>query len=125
MIDPKELRIGNLVGFYKPLLKDLQVGSIEEIHLLEDGYHLGVNDFSKYTLINLAGLSGIPLTEEWLLRLGFGKDGEAPGRLKLDCDLGVITIRPGKNVEYVHQLQNIYFTLAGLELTIKTPEHAT
>ena len=69
----------------------------------------------------------IPLTEEWLERFGFEYSD-------LNGDSGLWKIPPfqiyGKynqfiyeyalDVNYVHQLQNLYFSLTGEELTIKT-----
>jgi hypothetical protein len=69
----------------------------------------------------------IPLTEEWLLKFGFEYSD-------LNGDSGLWKIPPfqiyGKynqfiydyrlDVNYVHQLQNLYFALTGEELTIKT-----
>ena len=68
----------------------------------------------------------IPLTEEWLLKFGFEYSD-------LNGDSGLWKIPPfqiyGKynqfiydyrlDVNYVHQLQNLYFALTGEELTIK------
>ena len=65
----------------------------------------------------------IPLTEEWLLKFGFKNN-----RLGLfDCvkvgdDIGYHIYFIGKHlkeVQYVHQLQNLYFALTGYELEIK------
>ena len=76
----------------------------------------------------------IPLTEEWLLKFGFEKIG---GYL-WDCKkLGenrflnnpfspthfeVRGFIPKSHIQYVHQLQNLYFALTGEELTIKRYE---
>lgn len=69
----------------------------------------------------------IPLTEEWLLKLGFRRSTDndcvfSNGTLavffdKTDsfCEL------KGAKPKYVHQLQNLYFALTGEELTIKQP----
>lgn len=69
----------------------------------------------------------IPLTEEWLLRFGFEKDRSG---YRLD-DINSLSFSENyivcwhdkvlgiKQIEYVHQLQNLYFTLTGEELTIK------
>ena len=71
----------------------------------------------------------IPLTEEWLLKLGFKKtewDNFNSYRLMIgnndytivlysdgNCEVGdIITCK----IEYVHQLQNLYFALTGEEL---------
>ena len=77
--------------------------------------------------INLEDVKPIPLTEEWLLKFGFEYSD-------LNGDSGLWKIPPfqiyGKynqfiydyklDVNYVHQLQNLYFALTGEELTIKT-----
>lgn len=81
----------------------------------------------------------IPLTEEWLKKLGFEEYSDALGKHGL-YDLKplqgftysihskkVIIMQDGnslshklnKEILYVHQLQNIYFALTGNELTIK------
>jgi hypothetical protein len=83
----------------------------------------------------------IPLTEEWLLKLGFELEDDN-GDIKcyeiqrfwyyVIFDHGEVRldIKTGKNIthtvfymderfQYVHQLQNLYFALTGLELTIK------
>jgi hypothetical protein len=74
--------------------------------------------------INLEDVKPIPLTEEWLLKFGFEYSD-------LNGDSGLWKIPPfqiyGKynqflydyrlDVNYVHQLQNLYFALTGEELT--------
>lgn len=78
----------------------------------------------------------IPLTEEWLLKFGFEKDSNRPylwcydissieregliimwsqnkGSFYFNCSARSIELK------YVHQLQNLYFVLEGLELKIK------
>lgn len=71
----------------------------------------------------------IPLTEEWLLKLGFTKlDGcfgfeTQRGNLIIEEDLCEITgdyndIGFNSPCKYVHQLQNLYFALTGSELTV-------
>jgi len=79
----------------------------------------------------------IPLTEEWLLKFGFDKVGIALtsiaiAPLNLPCTFNlpntpfsfcqgklILTTGTGDfcvNIEYVHQLQNLYFALTGEEL---------
>lgn len=72
----------------------------------------------------------IPLTEEMLVRLGFKK---SKGKNLKEFILGdfIIYTYPETGIElyygvgfyikiqYVHQLQNLYFTLTGTELTLK------
>lgn len=70
----------------------------------------------------------IPLTEEWLLKFGFEKDEDEEGTW-----YNQIALYEGNkcfnynasffehdnfvSIEYVHQLQNLYYALTGLELT--------
>lgn len=74
----------------------------------------------------------IPLTKDWLLRFGFELDADAPefdneyfkGPLSINIP-SVVFMGGGDNfnlnikMEYVHQIQNLYFALTGEELTIK------
>lgn len=76
-------------------------------------------------------LEPIPLTKEWLLKFGFNlitSDCESPSDwyFRHDNLTGSIdnltwkyTHQNRLRIEYVHQLQNIYFALTGEELTIK------
>lgn len=64
----------------------------------------------------------IPLTEEWLLKFGFikrYKDCYEFGKLILNDKFVMMDIDIHLELRYVHQLQNLYFTLTGEELTIK------
>jgi len=113
-----ELRIGNLVLCDEEIIK---ISSINEygVELFKD--EDSDNESGIYHTYGIDELIHIPLTEEWLVKFGFGHDGVAPGRLKLDCDLGEIMINFNSLnplCKYVHQLQNLYFALTGNELTI-------
>lgn len=91
--------------------------------------------FKAFSDGSIFKISGIPLTEEWLLRFGF--------KLKFDniytypfkvSDNFVVDIKfegwpenislitneyfSSNSVKYVHQLQNLYFALTGEELTL-------
>lgn len=71
----------------------------------------------------------IPLTEEWLLKFGFEKDGND---LILDNGLFLLVsynddefvhlksnhLETIVSIKYLHQLQNLYFALTGIELLI-------
>jgi len=81
-------------------------------------------------------ISGIPLTEEWLLKFGFEKkDGAGLCGFYKDIlwnkyicwawsiDVGIEDKNGDEllsfiKIKYVHQLQNLYFALTGNELTI-------
>lgn len=131
-LQPQELRIGNLInnGAYDT---DEAVLSIE----IEDDGSAFVNSES------IEMWQPIPITEEWLLRLGFEKLGQCY-RMKVTHflqltylpytilsenpkgrDLNLETIKPGHTEptgkKYIHQLQNLYYSLTDKELEIKKP----
>lgn len=119
-----ELRIGNYV-FYRNVETDEWTNDLP----IEDGQEIdGADEYEP-----------IPLTEEWLVKLGFepliGRvfysidvPNNGPFWLEYTDDLtqlfytidGEYTI--GKNIQYVHQLQNLYFALTGDELILKGNE---
>lgn len=121
MIEPNELRMQNVCAV--------------------DGNTVIINTISKFQVIgwdlkkefqhhlNLVTkpelLQGVLLTEEWLLKFGFKGFG---GRLELNTGFyefvwkgELYLVVEGQwlhiNCNNVHQLQNIYFALAGQELT--------
>lgn len=74
----------------------------------------------------------IPLTEEWLIKLGFNKNkygylvvplngvfDEVDELRTSDFNDFVFGYYGYKNIKYVHQLQNLYYTLTGEKLTLK------
>jgi len=122
-MEASELRIGNWylsTKFQTPVI--CEMGDFYEIYMRADGS-------SEYTVDDI--FEPLPLTEEWLLKFGFEKIG---GYL-WDCKkLGenrflnnpfspthfeVRGFIPKSHIQYVHQLQNLYFALTGEELIIK------
>ena len=132
----KELRIGNFISINFGNCDDGKIITVDgvsycEIYNEEHGYS-PCNEFNP-----------IPLTEQWLLDLGFEKcTGNYGEYYKHDvfegfrvwlphnaCSWGVTVGRKDyetgdtywvKNeVRYVHQLQNLYFALAQEELILK------
>jgi hypothetical protein len=111
-MEANELRMGN---WLKRLDNTLFQVTGNDIHSMDD-----LPDYLKP--------HPIPLTEEWLLKLGILKNGHncftsggwcelyfVNGVLNFEYDDKTIAI-----AENVHQLQNLYFALTGEELTIKT-----
>jgi len=94
----------------------------EDIRLCQDS----IEYFNKH-------YKPIPLTEEWLLKLGFERmptNSEYDYKLddfhlNVDPDLEngywVDGLGLMKSIQYVHQLQNLYKALSNEELTIKQP----
>ena len=112
----QELRIGNLVNFNGE--------TIEIVSIYTDLKTAFVNfdwEFNDY--INISECECIPITNEWLLELGFEKQGMA--YIKGDFDVtkwidgkfmygGKINLY----VASVQQLQNLFFALTGEELAL-------
>jgi hypothetical protein len=113
MIEPHELRIGNWV------------------YINGRGKKVGLDSFR----IAKSKLAPIPLNQEWLInKFGFTeikvfaceyfrknffdvmhKQGE--GWFVVDEEIGQINSKP---IQFVHELQNIYFCIEGEELTIES-----
>jgi len=101
-----ELRIGNLTD----------KGFIE--NLLESGIHVG-----KGKCFNYSEVEPIPLNEEWLVKFGFEKSTVwfrkgVHAVNPLLANLYEFKNIPVKEIEFTHQLQNLYFALTGNELTL-------
>ena len=128
-MEASELRIGNLfdgMGMIQIVFEILD--NTDRGRIIQKGYEhliLCKENGNQYKPIEI---NTIPLTEEWLLKFGFEKlEHIQLGVLYLKSQL---RIKPsfmfaqwrgasvGK-IDYVHQLQNLYFALCGEELEIK------
>lgn len=118
-----ELRIGNWV--YIPQHKEnKQIGAI-----YENGRFM-TKDF-QHSFSSIECASPIPLSEEWLLKFGFEKkeNGVFINNIAISNTHGWFTYNASFyeydnliDIDHVHQLQNLYFSLIGEELTInETP----
>lgn len=115
-MEANELRLGNYVKFPhddKPLTVNLRIIQLQ---------------FNRETLYD-----PIPLTADWLLKFGFlhlgigfvssddllfayaGNDGKYEIFLYKEAEEDFYLV----HIEYVHQLQNLYFALTRKELTLK------
>lgn len=117
-ISVNELRIGNFVRF-----SDFSnIFSITEI----SPTGLGVEDKNESTWIELETFEPIPLTEEWLEKLGFNRIGDNFELNGIGIWFNVITekyvfrywAKGFIYIESVHQLQNLFFSLCKMELTL-------
>jgi len=108
-----ELRIGNWVSN----------GDIEFQITSKDIYHRDVRVYGSF-------IKGIPITPEWLERVGFEKNIFSNGDYKyIKSGLSISSNLQSANwkfgrienerCKYVHQLQNLYFALTGEELEYK------
>lgn len=118
-MEANELRINN---YYK-LKGSVLDGGICQLKNLNDFIHIG-------NLIKNDLVKPIPLTEEWLLKFGVEKKygcfllSTNRGTIQIEEDLAEISSVITHNgfmapCKYVHQLQNLYFSLTGTELEIK------
>src|SRR4051812_22960885 len=118
-----ELRIGNLVtwGNYSESLKSI-MNIDKEACRVKTAY--SEDSEGKFFTAFTKDLEPIPLTEEWLLKFGFKKVGSNYesgflllwGNLKTGTVDFVITEPHSQKrhitaLEFVHQLQNLYFAL--------------
>jgi hypothetical protein len=127
-----ELRIGNLVWDFNVIHPTEKYVTVETIEL--EGCMLR-NERGVYK-IKYHFMKPIPLTEEWLLKLGFehfNDTGWSISHKKIYFILSysffknIVTIETDEeawahiyNIKYVHQLQNLYFALTGEELILNT-----
>lgn len=127
MIKKEELRIGNKVNYHN----DSTLFTVIEI----DTLGIRVVNEEQETWIEYDCFSPIPLTPEILEKCGFVKTLSGSYTI-MDEDCWLTTIIGGYiyskcyssntgeffevgQVKYLHQLQNLYFALTGIELTIK------
>jgi len=120
-----ELRICNLLDYHGQQVIVLEI----KRDSAEFGYFNDSIGFERF-YADIDFPKPIPLTEELLVRLGFNK---SKGKNLKEFILGdfIIYTYPETGIElyygvwshikiqYVHQLQNLYFTLTGTELTLK------
>lgn len=127
MIKAQELRIGNIISSQSNLHKQVTV-----LQLFSDSYQADFGNGNRGAMMYSTS-DGIPLTSEWLYRLGLYWDiywqGITDGNWVLTegNENGTWRIAYGKtrhdiivwNIKYVHQLQNLYQCLSGKELQLK------
>ena len=108
-----ELRIGN---WYSSGV-DMDTG--------EQVYNQVLPDLYMNWHVNGCWAKPIPLTKEWLERFGFEINQNGyyqKGEYKISDKMEFYFFDVGDwqmTINYVHQLQNLYFSLTGKELTIK------
>ena len=129
MLGANELRIGNLV--LDDTSKNIMIVSrIESVDHTEwnsgDQYNIRCLQFGTIETYYDGNFKPIPLTEEWLLKLGFYKyKGDNSdcflNGFETACNMRMLFYKGSliKNINFVHQIQNLYFALTGEELTIK------
>jgi len=125
MIDVKELRLGNLITYESAADTDV-------------GFEVHIGSLYRIEESDGEGYNPIPLTEEWFIKFGFKKNAGVTYRIGIekgrvihaDIDsLGKFEFWIYDNmhednillayIKNVHQLQNLYHSLTGKELTFQ------
>lgn len=127
-MEARELRIGNLLKHKDGFI--MEIDSINELEVR--GNELGKNDPDNEIEASLIDLSGIPLTEEWILKFGFYKGKYKNVKNNHWCYNVLLYDKDGINIvssdeqiiflskcKYAHQLQNLSYCLTGEELELK------
>jgi hypothetical protein len=141
MINVSELRLGNFVCHYDP--KEIFVTCQDEeirkdVDMVDEnlGYLVSIFNGGDFNSASFTApyepkdINPIPITEEWLLNLGFengttnelklathatvSKDGMNEGWWVLYLGHNALHVK----FQYVHQLQNLYHSLTGKELNL-------
>lgn len=115
MIKPEELRIGNFVN---------RLGKKTVITALQKTDELSFISTPISGAITINQIEPIEITEQWLSDFGFEKNdqGNYDNRMELSFVDRKYHFRQGwTDVELnsVHQLQNLYYSLCGKELKLK------
>ena len=133
-MEVQELRIGNLVNHEQTthVIKSIGGSRVSSVWIRgtdNDVYNSSINHIKP-----------IPLTSEWLVKLGFEK---SKGNFSIDFNLGYLELEyhvimdlwefnivnvgdswdepvsmPLKSPQFLHHLQNLYFALTGEELVL-------
>jgi hypothetical protein len=129
-----EFRIGNYIQI-EEVSEEKESGEkyiIRDYEVIEVDSEI-IRNFEENDNFLIYKYSPIPLTEEWLFKFGFVK--QLHEYIKGDYCLSLIYdttswllaefdyntdafVYIGTNLDYVHQLQNLYFALTGEELII-------
>jgi hypothetical protein len=123
-----ELRIGNIVDLGNRIAKVIEIGHSSCVVVDLDETQDTIEDYER--------VQGLILTDEWLLKFGFLKITEQnPPKygveyiFRIQIEDRTYLIKPynskffncntATDIEYIHQLQNLYFALTNKELTAK------
>lgn len=131
-MDIRELRIGNLFdtvnhgnGITSPNKQPMWIQAIElhsvELCHLKDSIH-NTRRFLKKPLNDIIP---IPITEEWLVKFAFIDFEKQSFSYYVENNGEIVFKKSGLDIlydypiQYVHQLQNLFFSLSGEELELK------
>ncbi len=116
----RELRIGNLVDLGNRIARIIEIAHLGCVVVDLEETQDTIEDYER--------TKPIPLTEEWLLKFGFELTEIGWEHWNFDIlfykDLSNGYFESNQlpmfiYLQYVHQLQNLYFALTGFELELK------
>ena len=121
----EDIRVGNYVDY------ECTTHCIVDINSIGCGsYWLNGNNPEDYYTHLYRDIKGIPITDDWLIRFGFKLNEcdnyELAYLFEINSTFTIINEDRGyfyidarnNELEYVHQLQNLYFALVGKELVL-------
>lgn len=131
-MEAKNLRIGNFLTLpyrVKNELYENEIWAVKQYFKVEEIYkdNLCVLELDEESVdFVLKDVKPIPLTEEWLLKFGFYQEDindswnidTKQDIFALDSCLEFINYEHSP-LNYVHQLQNLFFAITGQELELK------
>lgn len=145
MIQANELRLGNWVQITDKLKSEIEEeGYIKNEFQITSSFNKDddIQIYNPYEIIYeyfiAEQIEPIPITEDWLLRFGFEAssihDNYKLGEIEISSSMRKITTNERYNfyldgeipesmkirIQYIHQLQNLFFALTGTELTLTT-----
>lgn len=128
MIQSNELRIGNMLHFPFTNEKVEVLGINAHVENFKIINSISFKKESNLYCEKISVLKPIPLTEEWLFKLGFEgseifKNSYILNSVEIYIQDGLYWYDFGNDrveVKTIHQLQNLYFALTNEELTIKS-----
>lgn len=131
MIQGKELRLGNLLNLEGVAMEVAQINPDETIRFWAEKE---TNATRGCFSLSYQNIKPIPLTEEWLLKLGYKLNfneywSSEDGEISIDNLSRIMVVsgaighdnyyeEKGIKIQHVHHLPNLYFALTGEELKI-------
>ena len=111
-----ELRIGNIVDLGSRIAKIIEIGYSSWVVVDLEKTQDTIEDYER--------VQGLVLIDEWFEKFGFYKEGDISKYWTLN-NVDIWELNGGFAndldipIQYIHQLQNLYFALTNEELTIK------
>ena len=128
-MNANELMLGNYLQ-NKNIESAVQVGNINSDGTIKLDFGICKNVFSN--TMTLFSFEGVPLTEKWLVEFGFDKNLDGFYRINKSSMIEICFHNSGilvtnqsvclSNIKFVHQLQNLHFSLTGNHLQLVEPK---